>query len=691
MPNMVYTGENTLNFGDLTMSKEYGYKYPNDLKLKPGSELHEKIKNQILENARASQNVMQRRFTGWRKTDDKMTGFMEPEDYKRYEQQISGNSSTYPETTSSYSSMEGNYDNRKKRDSNKPHNIVFPYSYVIMETLVSYLCSAFLPNPIFRYEGVAPDDTIGAIMLEQVIDLHCQRNKVALNFHTQFRDSTCYGLGIVSPYWEERYGLVTRKKQSGMLDFLGKFVKTGEEKEVKEELVFEGNALNNVDPYYYLPDPNVALQNIQKGEFVGWVDKNLNIYTLLEQEQHDENMFNVKYLKHVKNKSSSIYGDDNASRRMHKVGGNGKDNTTLNPVDVIWMYQTLIPRDWHLGKSELPEKWLFGLAADSVIIKAGPIGLAHNMYPIAVAAPDFDGYSPTAFSRIEIEHGLQVIIDWLLNSHISNVRKAINDMLIVDPYLVNINDLKTPEPGKLIRLRRPAWGRGVEKVVQQLAVNDITRNNIGDAQFIMGMMDVVAGTNNPMQGSLRQSGPDRLTGKEFSGTMSGAMARMERVAKMIGLQSMQDIGYMFASNAQQLMSQDTYVKCTGSWQEVLASQYGTNISNTSQKSKMKVTPFDLLINYDVLVKDGSIPGGNYNESWVQLYQILGSNPQLASRFDMVRIFKFMARNMGAKNVDDFELSQMTNIPPVQGQGMPDQQIDQQVQAGNLVPVGGVNG
>ena len=39
-------------------------------------------------------------------------------------------------------------------------------------------------------------------------------------------------------------------------------------------------------------------------------------------------------------------------------------------------------------------------------------------------------------------------------------------MLVVDPYLVNINDLKDPQPGKLIRLRRPAWGRGVDKVVQ---------------------------------------------------------------------------------------------------------------------------------------------------------------------------------------------------------------------------------
>ena len=131
--------------------------------------------------------------------------------------------------------------------------------------------------------------------------------------------------------------------------------------------------------------------------------------------------------------------------------------STTNPVDVINLYVTLIPKEWNLGDGEYPEKWFFRLAADDVIITCQKANYYHGMYPVAVASPEYDGYSITPIGRLEVLYGLQGVLDWLFNSHVANVRKAINDMLIVDPYLVNINDLKDPEPGKLIRLRRPAW------------------------------------------------------------------------------------------------------------------------------------------------------------------------------------------------------------------------------------------
>jgi len=44
---------------------------------------------------------------------------------------------------------------------------------------------------------------------------------------------------------------------------------------------------------------------------------------------------------------------------------------------------------------------------------------------------------------------------------------------------------------------------------------------------------------------------------------------------------------------------------------------------------------------------------------------------------------YIAQQLGAKNVEDFR--RVTN--QMQGQVMPDQQILQQAQAGNIVPVG----
>ena len=326
------------------------------------------------------------------------------------------------------------------------------------------------------------------------------------------------------------------------------------------------------------------------------------------------------------------------------------------------------------GSSEYPEKWLFAVANDSVVIKAQPLGLNHDMFPIVACAPDFDGYSALPLSRVEVLYGLQGTLDWLFNSHVANVRKAINDMLVVDPYLVNINDLKDPKPGKLIRMRRPAWGRGVGNAVQQLQVNDITRANIGDSSFIVNWMQKIGAADDPMMGALRSGGPERLTKGEFQGTQAGAASRLGRIARVIGLQAMQDLGYMFASHAQQLMTQELYTTTTGRWQETITSQFGENAK------RMKVTPFDLLVDYDVVVRDGSVPGGNFSDVWVQMFNVIASHPELQQTFDISRIFKYIATNMGAKNADEF-----VRVKP---QMMPDEQVREQAQAGNIVPMGG---
>ena len=298
---------------------------------------------------------------------------------------------------------------------------------------------------------------------------------------------------------------------------------------------------------------------------------------------------------------------------------------------------------------------------------------------MAVASPEFDGYSITPIGRVEVLSGLQTTLDFLFNNHVANLRKAVNDMLVVDPYLVNINDLKDPEPGKLIRLRRPAWGRGVDKVVQQLQVNDITRNNIGDSGYITQWMDRISGADQSMQGALRTGGPERLTKGEFQGTRGSAISRLQRIAMIIGMQYMQDIGTMFAVHTQQYMTEETSVKIIGRYSEQLKKQFGPNAQ------RAPASPFDLAVGYDLIVRDGSIPGGNFSEAWLEMFKVIGTTPELAQQFDITRIFMYIAQQLGAKNVEDFR----RNVNQVQGQTMPDEQVDREAQAGNLVPIGAV--
>ena len=652
MPYIVM-GEPT-SWKDEEYKKDYKYDYPEGLDLRPNSDLHKKLRSRIYERARASRNEISKRYSSWRAIDKNLTTYIDLSETKQAKE-----------------------DELRLKDPTKPLSIVFPYSYSMLEALLTYLSMAFFQDPMFQYEGVEDDDTMGAMLMEMVIRLHCIKNKVPLAVHTVLRDSLGYGVGIGIPNWRRQYGKKVIKVSVTTESPLG--METQNHNQFVNSLLFEGNSLDNIDPYMWLPDPAVSSVDIQKGEFIGWVDPDNYMNLLSRENQEDSGLFNVKYLKNQKNKRSAFALDE--SERSTKHGGSTDIHralsNTVSPVDIIHMYITLIPREWKLSKSETPEKWYFELAGDDVIIACEKADHNHGQYPMAVASPEYDGYSITPIGRMEVLYGLQHTLDFLFNSHVANVRKAINDMLVVDPYLVNINDLKDPQPGKLIRLRRPAWGRGVDKVVQQLQVNDITRLNISDSAYITQWMDRISGADQSMQGSLRMSGPERLTGAEFSGTRSSAVSRLQRLAMIIGMQFMQDVGTQFAVHAQQYMTQDAYIAIVGRYAEALQKNFGPG------KTRGRVSPSDLAINYDMIVRDGSIPGGNFSQSWIELFKVIGTSPELMQQFDVTRIFTYIAQQLGAKNVEDFR----RNVNQIQMTQMPDEQVQQQVQAGNFIPTG----
>jgi len=654
MPYIV-RGEPTSWKNDIYSRETFDYEYPFDLDLKPDSDFHNKLRSRIWQRASEARHEISKRFDSWREIDKTLTTYIPLKDKE---------------------------EKLKTKDPAKPVSIVFPYSYSMLEALLTYLSMAFFQDPMFQYEGVEDDDTIGTMLMELVIRLHCIKTKVPLAVHTVLRDSLSYGVGVAIPGWKTVRGRRPIKSSIFTESELG-----GSETKIVQmvdSLLFEGNDLSNIDPYMWLPDPSVSSANIQDGEFIGWVDRDNYMNLLSDEGEPKPNLFNVKYLKAKGDKRSTLALDQSDRQTRH---GGSTDlhrsmTNTVNPIDVIKMYINLIPKDWELSTKEYPEKWYFELAADDIIIACERADHNHGMYPISVASPEYDGYSITPIGRVEILYGLQHTLDFLFNSHIANVRKAINDMLIVDPYLVNIEDLKDPQPGKLIRLRRPAWGRGVDKVVQQLAVQDITRANIADSAYITQWMDRISGADQSMQGALRMGGPERLTRSEFQGTRGSAVSRLQRLAMIIGMQFMQDVGTMFAAHVQQYMTEEVYVRIVGRYAEQLTKTFNPSESQgqVQQITRVPASPYDLAINYDLIVRDGSIPGGNFSEAWLELFKVIGTTPELMQQFDITRIFIYIAQQLGAKNVEDFK----RNINQVQPQVMPDEEVSREVEKGNLV-------
>jgi len=628
----------------------YPYEYPRGLDLKPGSPLHEKIKNSVLARARASHDAIQSRFSSWNEIDRTLTAYI-PLDEE--EERI------------------------KSEDSRKPVSIVVPVSYATLETLLTYLVAAFLDEPYFRYEGAGPEDVLGAMLLEIVVAQQMRRSKAGLELHTAWRDSLAYGVGPVYIGWEKKTGYRSRMSREEIFSRLrNEYVETGSLIETIERVtIYEGSKLTAIDPYMCLPDPDVPIQNIQDGTFFGWVDRKGLMYWL-ELERDNDDYFNVKYLKHCDGRSS--FNTRGSTARDDKTGMSDSSAYITQPVDVINMFVKIIPKDLGVGDEEYPETWLFALAGDKVVVRAQPLGLDHNQIPVAVSAPDADGHSITPISRLETVNGLQGILDWLLQSHVANVRKSINDMLVVDPQLVNIYDIANPKPGKIIRMRRRAWGRGVKDAVMQLGVVDVTSKHIPDSGYITQLIRETTGSQDVISG-IRRKTSERVSATEAAGTMRSALSRLEKMAKMISLQMHYDIAYQVASNTRQLMSENTYAKIIGEWGRRLSEDFGINVEN----NRLLVSPRDIDVEFDVVPHDGSIPSAGDADMWVRIFQIAIQNPILANQLDVVRLFKHGARMAGAKNIDEFVKGGGT----IRTRVMPNEEVLREAERGNMIPIG----
>jgi hypothetical protein len=299
--------------------------------------------------------------------------------------------------------------------------------------------------------------------------------------------------------------------------------------------------------------------------------------------------------------------------------------------------------------------WMFGISGDSIIISATAVDHDHGMFPIIAAVPDMDGRTLAPVSKIEIMGGLQTFLNFLYNSHITNVRKALHDMFVVDPQSVNLNDLLNPNPGRIIKTRQKAWGLGVKDVIQQLQVTDVTHNHMGDAASVLAMIS-------------RSKGDVSAT--EFTGTQQGAISRLERASQTISQQALYDMAYMFASHTQQYMTRAQTVQLIGTNLEELSAAF------PNAKSKL-VSPLDIMIDFDVKIGNSNIQDP---QSLMALLQLADKSPTLAPRVDTMRMFLLLAKTLGIQDFESLRLS-----PTV----MPDAQVAAQAQAGNLIPAGEV--
>jgi hypothetical protein len=618
---------------------------------------HAQVLEAVRQRRRMSYDKMSGRYTAWAEMEERFRAYIKPTegDKKRAELRKEGKTQ--------YTTLE------------------IPYSYAILLTLHTYLTSVFLGRaPIFQYESRHGEPQQNVKAVEAVIDYQRAVGEWLVPLYIWLMDAHKYGIGVLGSHWTEDYVVTTESTVEPVTYFGIPTGKTRVRRDTRRIPGYKGNKLFNVRPQDWFPDPRVSLARFQEGEFcgrrleVGW-------NTILKRAAAGL-YYNVEVLKSKIKTRYSPERDTGSSQlvlpdgmeTLYYHGANNKEGRTeiKNYVELFEFEVELVPAAWGFSKSRSPEKWVITVANDEVVVSVEPLGLLHDKFTFDILEHEVEGYALAKRSQLEILAPLNDTLSWLFNSHMHNVRRVLNDQLIVDPSGVVMKDLNDPNAGRLVRLKPEAYGKDPKLFVHQLQVVDITQNHMRDAQLVAEMMQRVSGVVNDVMGATQQG--SRRTATEVRTNSGFSMNRMKTVTEYNSAMG-------FAPLAQKLL-QTTQQKYDGEqWFRVAGDLMKT-------KAPMRVTPADIAGAYDFVPVDGTMPVDRYAQAmlWKEMLQVLASGrivdptTGLPAQIDIFGILKHIAHLSGVKNLDEFKV----NV-------VPDAQIAGGVRAGNLVPLPGGQG
>ena len=525
-----------------------------------------------------------------------------------------------------------------------------PYSYAQMLAAHTYWSSVFLSrSPVHQFIGRHGYAADAEQAVEAIMDYQVQTGGALLPYYLWLHDVGKYGMGVVGTYWDEELHRVTEIVKEPV-QFMGVTI-PGSERKIKRTIEvpgYKGNRVYNVRPQDFFPDPRVPLSRFQDGEFVGrYVEVGWNFIKKREAAGY---YFNIAELERStpsnwrRDTGSPRNQLPNQSRGLASSGqSGGTPHTKLDYVELLEMYVELIPRDWGLGESTYPEKWCFTLGNGTIVIGCWPLGLNHNKYPFDIMEYELDAYGLFKRSMLEMLSPLNDTLTWLFNSHFYNVRKMLNDQLVVDPSRVVLKDMADNQAGRIIRMKPAGYGSDPRTAISQLQFVDVTQNHLtGDARAVMNLMAQLSGVNENIMGMINQGGRKSASEIRSSNTYGGN--RLKTNAEIFSAQGWAPHAAKLLSSTQQFYDQEQNFRIAGNLMD-RANAY------------VNVTPELIAGAYDFVPVDGTMPVDRQAQAMVfgELMKQMAQFPQIMAEYDVNSIFGHVAQLAGVKNIQQFKI------------------------------------
>lgn len=592
-------------------------------------------------------------------------------------------------------------DNQTKQDrlTEGVEKIVVPYSYAVIQSTLAFFMTVFTQRkPIIPVEGKGPADVRAAILMESLLEHQWDTMDPSgiMILMQWLLDSLRYGIGIVKNVWTVREWPDFVRQVVPMTDPVSGAPVGYQDTLLKRDVVaYEGNECLNVSPFDWLPDPHRPLSEFQKGEFV--IHRMRRSWTELRQRQAEGLYLGIEHIpKHTLDSgvfgSGSGFMTDRASempRIMHMDEGEnvGVDESGQPYVTIHEMWAYVDPDDLGLNEHEpsprrltprsegTPELWVFTFANLARCLRAEPAMLPGRRFPFEIIELNYDVHAPANFGLVETFRGLQYHLSWLFNARMQAVRRTLNNEMVVDPSMIEELDLLDPEPGRLLRLKRAAYGsQAVDKAVYPLPVQDVTAGHMQDAKAVTDLIETVTGANRLIMG-LPNTG--RRAATEVQGQLNLSSGRMKLLIEIATRQGLIPLAGQQARNTQTFLDQQTL-----SLREPYARLFGQPL--------VKVTPEMLQGEFYFPIGEQGMPTDRQFEAnvWKELLTLVlqSAGPAAFTQIPWANaVWGRFLRAMGVRDLQTFGVT----LPQLVLQ--PDEIVQQQAQQGNIVGQAGADG
>jgi hypothetical protein len=576
--------------------------------------------------------------------------------------------------------------------------LVVPVSFSVEKVIQSQANSVIGGrDPRFQYDGAGPEDVAGAKLMEVAVGYDLRKGNFNQVSSQAIQNSLRYGISPVHVYWYEDFGYMMKPLMQGPLAKAVGQMYPALVRPVRQYGLRCAHVRHQaVDPYRFRIDPRKSISTFQEGNVVGHqFDESLLYFQSRKLDNKEGPYFNCEQLEKSgwgKEETDRSYGDE--------PGRDSSEMEEIRTYTTEHLEIRLIPKDWKLSDSEKPEIWWFEFCGDEVIVRAHPSPYDHGKfnYGCGAAYPDQNIIIPQGMGQMI--DPFQRFMTWMASSRFENVRRFLNNASLIMEDYVEMEDIIHPKPAGHVRLTQAAQDLVAMGIIgdarvflPQLQMTDVTGSHMADIQALFEWVGRMTGANDMSQGVHL---PSKRTATEIDKLMGSASQRVQDMVEDWDSLMFGPLAELHSMIRQQYSTDEQWYRIAGDMAQEIEARVGNGdmIERQGSGIHVKIAPWDLYGSYDYIPYTGLDPNNPARsvENMIQLMQIVGgmpqfNDPQVAMMMgerelaDMKEYVLRIGENMKIKDV-----SRLWKPNPLI-QVMEDQQMQQQVTAGNVVPAG----